>query len=458
MRKNISPWVSQLNEQREERVLTGDIQVDVAIVGAGIAGIASAYFTLTKTDKSVVLLERFKLARGATGHNAGQVVSYFEKGFAAMVEEFGPLLAAQGQKNVDDAWELLDEMYSTAGLDIPFSRFVGHGGLTSKEQVLWNLKNNHAKRTAGLNPLPLKVAADAGVVEDIPKDYEGLYEVVPRATVLELLETSVTDYIAVISSHKGCLNSALFCQEVVTFLLKEYADRFALYEHTPVHKILLRGGHAVLDADTHTVTAQRAVLCTNGFEDLHIINESGLDIDARYHHLLSGKIGYMSGYLEKMNKPPIAISYYSDPVAGMDNSYFYLTRRPFEYEQGTQHNLVSIGGPDVDLEETRSYSHEDDYPDEMAEKIDDFVHTVYALEPNRKIEYVYTWHGLMGYTRNGIRLVGEEPQNPTLLYNLGCNGVGILHAIYGGQKIARHIAGEVVEKTIFDVPVRDISR
>lgn len=455
MRKNVSPWVSQLNPERIQERLPADIETNVAIVGAGIAGTATAYFALTKTDKKVVLLERFKLAHGATGHNAGQIVSYFEKGFAQMAEEFGPLLAAEGQRHVDNAWGLLDEMYSKAGLDIPFSRFVGHGGLTSKEQVLWNLKNNHAKRTAGLNPLPLKISDDAAIAPEIPTEYEGLYEIVPHAQVLELLETQEADYIAVISSQKGCLNSALFCQEIISFLLKEYSDRFSLYEHTPVHKILLRDNHAILDADVHTVTAERVVLCTNGFEDLHIINETGLEIDAKYHHLLSGKIGYMSGYLEKMNKPPIAISYYADPVAGMDNSYFYLTRRPFEYEKGSQHNLVSIGGPDVDLDETSRYSHEDDYPDEMAAQIDDFVHKVYALEPNRKIEYVYTWHGLMGYTRNGIRLIGEEPQNRTLLYNLGCNGVGILHSIYGGDKIARHLAGEKVEKTMFDVPLKD---
>lgn len=457
MRKNTSPWVSQLNPERVQQRLPKDIETDVAIVGAGIAGTATAFFTLTKTDKRVVLLERFKLAHGATGHNAGQVVSYFEKGFAAMVEEFGPLLAAEGQRSIDTAWELLDEMYSTAGLDIPFSRFVGHGGLTSKEQVLWHLKNNHAKRTAGLNPLPLKVSEDLGITQDIPEEYAGLYELVPHDAVLALLETSVRDYIAVVSSHKGCLNSALFCQEIIAFLLKEYPDRFSIFEHTPVHKILLRGEHAVLDADTHTVTATRVVLCTNGFEDLHIINETGLDIDAKYHHLLSGKIGYMSGYLEKLNKPPIAISYYVDPVAGAANSYFYLTRRPFEHEKGSQHNLVCLGGPDIDLEKTSRYSHEDDYPDEMAQKIDDFVHQVYSLEPNRKIEYVYTWHGLMGYTKNGMRLVGEEPQNPVLLYNLGCNGVGILHAIYGGKKISRHLAGEHVEKTIFDVPLREES-
>lgn len=431
-----------------------DTSVDVAIVGAGIAGTATAYFTLKYTDKNVALLERHRLAHGATGHNAGQVVSYFERGFASMVEEFGLESASAGQEAIDDSWELLDEMYSDAQLDIPFSRFIGHGGLTNLEQVLWHLKNNDAKRKAGVRFATLHISDAAGIAERLPEEFVGLYDVIPAADVLGMLETSMTDYVAVVSSQKGCINSALFCQEVITFLRKKYEGRFVLYEHTPVNKIVLKQDHALIDADTHVITTGRAILCTNGFESLHIINETGLDIDAKYHHLVSGKVGYMSGYLEKMNKFPIAISYYNDPSAGGESPYVYLTRRPYEYEKGAEHNLISIGGPDIDLDEITPYSFENEYPDEMAEKIDAFVHEVYSLQPNHKIDYVFTWHGLMGYTKNRMRLIGPEPQNDVLLYNLGCNGVGILPSVYGGRKISRHLAGERVPASIFDVPMR----
>lgn len=453
MSKNTSPWLHQLDSNRTPQRLSVDLATDVAIIGAGIAGTATAYFTLKYTNTSVVMLERYKLAHGATGHNAGQVVSYFERGFASMVEEFGQDLAAAGQKAIDDAWELLDEMYTDAGLNIPFSRFIGHGGITSFEQVLWHLENNSAKRKAGMKHGLVHIADIVGIADRIPTAYEGLFNIISHNEVLTMLETSSPEYIAVVSNQKGCINSALFCQEVISFLLEKYGDRFALYEHTPVHKIILRD-QALIDADTHVVNARRVVLCTNGFENLHIINENGLEIDAKFHHMLDGVVGYMSGYLEKMNKLPTAISYYADPTAVDDNVYFYLTRRPYEYEKGREHNLISIGGPEIELEEAATYSFENDYPDEMAQSIDAFVHKVYSLQPNHKIEYAFTWHGLMGYTKNRIRMLGPEPQNPVLLYNLGCNGVGILPSVYGGRKIARHISGEHVERTIFDVPAR----
>jgi glycine/D-amino acid oxidase-like deaminating enzyme len=56
----------------------------------------------------------------------------------------------------------------------------------------------------------------------------------------------------------------------------------------------------------------------------------------------------------------------------------------------------------------------------------------------------------MGFTPNGVRLIGPEPYNPILYYNLGCNGVGLLPSIYGARKIARFIVGEKLKPSIFD--------
>lgn len=455
MRKNNSPWLHQLDKTRPNTRLTQDITTDVVIVGAGIAGVSTAFMLLENTDKKVVLLDRYLVAHGATGHNAGQVVAHFERGLASLVDEFGLELAIKGQRDVESAWELLEHIYTAAKLDIPFFRFIGHSGYTSFEQVLVRLKNNHLRVQGGLEPERLRIAATCAESHPIPDEYAGLYKIVPAETIREILETDSEDFVAATSYKKGCVNSALLCEMVVRFMLKAYQDRFSLFEHTPIRKIVLQPNLALLDAEKHTLYARRVILCTNGFEHLRIINEGGLAIDTKYHHLVSGKMGFMSGYLETFNKKAIAISYFTDPSTAADNSYFYLTRRLYEYEKGAEHNLICIGGPDVSIEDTTIYSHDDEYPEERAEEIERFVRSYYDTAPNRKIEFLFTWHGLMGYTKNGVRLVGPEPKNPVLLYNLGCNGVGILTSIYGASKIARHINGEDVETTIFDVPQLD---
>lgn len=452
MRKNVSPWLHQLDTERVHEELHRDIATDVAIIGAGIAGIATAFEILEKTTKSVVVLERWKIAHGATGHNAGQVVAHFERGLKSLADEFGLELAAQGQQDVESAWNILDHIYAKAKLDIPYFKFMGRTGFTSAEQVMLRLENNRLRTEAGLPIERIFLSEECGFIERIPRRYVGLYSVVKHEKIHELLETTRNDFLAVLSYQKGVINSALFCEKVVSFLKTQYADRFAIYEHTPVGKIALHSDHAIVDAGTHAVKAGRVILCTNGFENLRIFNESGLDIDTKYHLLVTGKTGYMSGYLEKNNKPPVAISYFTDPGIQEDNSYFYLTRRPYEYEKGVQHNLISIGGPDVSIEDTTPYSRDDEYPEEHAAEIDDFIKNTYDTDPNRKIDYIFTWHGLMGYTKNGVRLVGPEPKNPVLLYNLGCNGIGILPSLYGASKIARHVNGEKVARSIFDVP------
>src|SRR6185436_17390371 len=98
MTENRSPWIKQLNRTRPVNSLKKDINSDVAVVGGGIAGMATAFFILKNTDQSVVLLEAGKIAHGATGHNAGQVTSYFERPFYELAKEFGLALAAEGQR------------------------------------------------------------------------------------------------------------------------------------------------------------------------------------------------------------------------------------------------------------------------------------------------------------------------------------------------------------------------
>lgn len=452
MKKNHSPWLYQLRKDRVSEGLKQDIKTDVAIIGAGIAGVSTAFFILKHTNKKVALLERYKLAHGATGHNAGQVVSYFERGFASLVDEFGLEMARDGQKAVEDAWELIDEIYKDAGMNIPFSKFIGHAGLSSKEQVVLHLKNNILRKKVGLATEKMRISDQANFIASIPAEYKGLYSIVPQKEVLEALETKESSFVAVLSFPKGCVNSALFCEEVVLYLLKKYPTRFSLFEHASVNKIVLHHAKALLDSEKHTIEAKRVVLCTNGFQSLTIFNESGLDIDTKFHHLIHGTVGYMSGYLEKRNKDPIAISYLTDPDPSTDDPYFYLTRRPYEYEQDKEVNLISIGGPESHMEDSRLYSHESDFPEEMTDMVDSFVKKIYSIEPNKKIDYIFTWHGLMGYTKNGVRLVGPEPKNPVLLYNLGCNGIGILPSIYGGHRISRFVAGEMPRKSMFDVP------
>ena len=454
MRANHSPWVYQLDTNRPIKKIHTDTTTDVVIVGGGIAGISTAFFALKYTNKKVVLCDRFRVGHGATGHNAGQIVSYFERPFQDLVREFGLEKAARSQHAIESAWTLLDEMYNDAGLSIPLARFDGHVGVQTKEQLISFLEDLRLRREAGLPQEVLRIAFEITDIMEVElAPYVGLYTLVPHKNILELLETHNELFIACLSYQKGVMNSALFVQCVVMYLERVYAERFTLFEDTMIQKVLVHDTGVTLDATLATIQARHVILCTNGFEHFSLITEQGLDLNVRFHAHVWSRVGYMSAYLDRFTKPPTAISYLNTDVPSTDQTYFYVTRRPFEYDGNAAYNLICIGGGDPDriLNEKERYSHTDEYPEEAIRSINTFLHTTIDEGEQIAREYIFTWHGLMGYTKNFVRMIGLDPEYASVGYNLGCNGIGILPSIYGGKRIAQLLAGDTVEPTIFDI-------
>ena len=124
-----SPWVAQLAPDGPPRPLEADAITDVAIIGAGIAGVATAFFTLRSTPHRVMLIERDRVARGATGHNAGQLTTYFERPLYDIADAFGSEQAIDAQRAFDAAHELLDVMTAESGATVRVERFIGHMGM-----------------------------------------------------------------------------------------------------------------------------------------------------------------------------------------------------------------------------------------------------------------------------------------------------------------------------------------
>jgi glycine/D-amino acid oxidase-like deaminating enzyme len=450
MKINKSPWIHQLDPERKPIPLDKDIDTDIAIVGAGIAGISTAFFILKYTNKKVVVLDQGKLAHGATGHNAGQVVARFERPISDIENEFGFEMTKDALHLMENSWSLFEEIFNDSKIDISLSKVTGSRGYTSLYQVLIALKDREVEIRSGITVGDFFISDNAPFVKSIPNIFSSLYKVVPQQVILNMLETSDKSYYSVATDKVACVNSALLCQEVVGYLSNKYKDRFNIYENTSIKKVVLKKDKAILDAIKHTVNAERVVLCTNGFEKLEIFNEHGLEIDKKFHHLVGGVVGYMSGYLENMNKKPTALAYFSDDSDPNENDpFYYLTRRVHDLND-QKHNLVCVGGPELPIEDREDYLFDYDYPEKVHQDIDNFIKKTYEIDPNKKIDYQFTWHGLMGYTPNRIRLIGEEPKNRVLLYNLGCNGIGIIPSVLGGRRISKIIAGDKVRPSIFD--------
>lgn len=333
--ENRSPWIAHLGRTRALHAIKSDHATDIAIVGAGIAGVATAHFILTHTPFDVILVDSGKVAHGATGHNAGQLLTYFEKSFAEMVREFGLELAAHAVQSMEGAWSLMDRMIKEYDLQTPLYRFTGYAGIASEERILEHLNDNAWRKKAGIALEAMTIASDASIAAKIPTHYRGLYRMAPQADLLGKLQTTDPQYLALLTSERGIMNSARFTEEVVTAMLKKFSERLTLSEDTPVRNITLSRDEIRLTTSRGIITAAQTILCTNGFEYVKIENLHGAPIDTKFHHTVNG-------------------------------------------------------------------------------------------------------------------VIGEEPCNTRLLYNVGCNGIGLLPSIFGGSRIAKLVAGEELPPSIFD--------
>lgn len=450
MFENKSPWLKQLNRTRPIHTTEDFKDMNCAIIGGGIAGIITAYMLLKYTDKKIILLEQDQIAHGATGHNAGQIVGYFERPLFDIANEHGKEHAIKAQQCMERGWTLLDEIFSDASLQAPLSTFIKSVGFTHRDQIIRILKDNDIKASGGLPVWPVLIE-DKFELDAEFDEYVGLWKRTTKENILELLESKDEHYISLAQEKAGCMNSALFTEELAGYLLREYSDRFIILEKTPVIEVELYIDNAVLKIPQGSIDVQNVVLCTNGFENIAITNKEGADIDVKFHHRIRGYVGYMAGYTDENGKPPIALTYINDPESKMESkdSYFYLTRRPYESRDDRAINLISTGGPGLWIDDASTYSKKDMYPEDAQTKIDEFLRKTYSDSPE-KIDYEFKWHGLMGFTQNYLRIVGREPCNPVLLYNLGCNGVGILPSLFAGERVAHIIRGDELEPTVFD--------
>ncbi len=451
--ENKSPWITHLGRTREIHTIHSDHVADIAIVGAGIAGVSTAHFILKNTPFDVILIDANKVAHGATGHNAGQLLTYFEKPFAEMVKEFGITAAAHGVSAIEKSWELLDNIIKEHHLKTPLYRFQGYAGIATEHHIHEYLNDNAWRAKAGIPLEEMTIANDTPVAIKIPQHYRGLYTSAPQKKILEKLETEDPQYIAMLSNKRGVMNSARFSEELISALLKKYPGRLTLTEHTAVRKVILTKHETRLMTDRGIITAAKTILCTNGFEYLSIENNGGAPIDTKFHHIVNGVIGYMAGYTLPHALPAVSMSYMQIARGPHNNTgapYFYITRRPHEQVATPDTSLLCIGGPEHDLPDRAVYQHEGDYFKTAEQEIDEFAQMTFTDNALHGAKPAFRWQGLMGYTPNRIRMIGEEPCNPRLLYNLGCNGVGLLPSIYGGSRISALVGGEYLDPSIFD--------
>src|SRR5688572_15945353 len=82
-----SAWLQGMAPQSFAR-LSGSRVADVVVIGGGITGLTAAML-LKERGMSVVLLEAYRIAEGATGHTSAHLTTQFERSYVELSRHFG---------------------------------------------------------------------------------------------------------------------------------------------------------------------------------------------------------------------------------------------------------------------------------------------------------------------------------------------------------------------------------
>lgn len=104
--------------------LTRDATVDVVVIGAGIAGLSTAY-ELCLRGRSVAVLDRGSIAGGMTARTTAHLAPVCDDGLSALLSMRGETLAQRFHRSQEEAVDRIEQIQRENGIDCDFRRLDG---------------------------------------------------------------------------------------------------------------------------------------------------------------------------------------------------------------------------------------------------------------------------------------------------------------------------------------------
>jgi glycine/D-amino acid oxidase-like deaminating enzyme len=122
--RSLSLWHDTADDDWAPRPsLAGDLDVDVAVVGAGYTGLWTAYY-LKRADPSlrVVVLEREVAGFGASGRNGGWCSAQFPASVAWLAQRYGEQRAVAQHRAMQASVDEIGQVVADEGIDCGFTK------------------------------------------------------------------------------------------------------------------------------------------------------------------------------------------------------------------------------------------------------------------------------------------------------------------------------------------------
>ncbi len=369
--------------------LEGDLEVDVAIVGAGFTGLSTA-FHLHKADPSlrIAILESEVVGYGASGRNAGFSMTKIGMMHSFTATRFGKTKAREAHLYADRAVTLLKDLIEELDLDCDYEHTGFLWVATSEKYSKRLLKEIALVHRLGLTGVNL----------------------IEHADLIERVNSPLYKGPAWWEPNTGILNPAKLSREWRRVL---DGAGVPIYENTPVLTMDMAAGRQRLRTPHGTVTANKVVLATNAWTH-------------EFPQLATKQVPVWTYIVltEPLTDEQL------DSIGWRGREGVEDFRDLVHYYRLTADNRLLMGGRDVGLGDGKGMGF-DDSPQTWERLRDD----IRAIFPGlRDVRFSHAWGGPVSATLDMFPAIGYAGSKD-VVYSMGCVGHGVSTTHLNGQTI-----------------------
>jgi glycine/D-amino acid oxidase-like deaminating enzyme/nitrite reductase/ring-hydroxylating ferredoxin subunit len=358
--------------------LAESTRTGVAIIGAGIAGLSTAYL-LAKLGFQVTVLDDGPIGDGDTGRTTAQITAILDKGYAETEQlrgEEGARLAASSHMSAIDT---IEQIVADEAISCDFTRLDGYLFLADDDTLDTLAEERDAALRAGLQ--------------------------------VELLATG-----AVLSGAD--LGPALRFPQQAHFHPLSYLNGLA--------RAITRMGGAI-HCGTHVTKVHGGGLCTVETKEGYTVSADNVVIAT--HMPINDALGYSSRVSAHMTYVVGMVI----PKGSLPPFLAFDTEEPYHYvriQPEAGRDILIVGGED----------HKTGQADDMDDRytaLEQWTRETFPMAG----ETVYRWSGEVANSLDGLALAGLDLVSPNVFVITGQTGIGMTHSTIGAMIVTDLIAG-----------------
>ncbi|KAI5459335.1 FAD dependent oxidoreductase [Mariannaea sp. PMI_226] len=405
-------------------------EVDIVIIGSGITGCGVAHTLLHHQDASnlrVTMLEARTAVSGATGRNGGHLVSDSDSLFSALVNSVG-----------------LERTIET----VRFSE----ANLRRLRELITQLPEKERDAVEFREVTTTTSFEDEGSFNEAARTVQELLKAVPDGDLKYKISSSseaskkfnYRDVAGVVEQHGvAALWPYRLMTSILAQLLQKYRTRFTLETGTPVlsisHEPVVSTVYPyALLTERGMIRSKQVIHCTNGYSARLIPN-------------LVGKLYPLKGTMSTQKMGPQfpwmgdRISWAHISKGSYDNKTGYIKLGLYYAQQNARTGVMFLGGEAQKLDDLLTY--DDSFVSEDA-RSSLCMAAPMIWKDATPVKPLKVWSGTMGFTADGMPLVGQVPSSLSDRSGngewvaAGFNGHGMDKCWLSGEAVARMVLGE----------------